>query len=163
MKRCILFLLIFCFLFSGCGVYGDRIKEPVTFYYVRSDYQQDLSVVFESEEREASGHRNDLSYLMALYLMGPANESLRSPVPAGTRIYVETNNQYHVKLTLSESTFGMTDTEFSLICACLSMTCLDITQTETVTITCGSRSASITRDNLALTDSTITNHTKESQ
>lgn len=163
MKRFTAIVLVCCFLLSGCRALADRIKEPVTFYYVRTDYQNDLSIVIGSEEREASGHRDDLSYLMALYLMGPANESLSTPIPSGIRIYVETNNKYHVKLTLSEPSSPLTDAQFSIICACLSMTCLDLTQTETVTITCGSRSASMTRDNLCFSDSTMSTYMEETQ
>lgn len=152
MKRFFCYLLVTAFLFSGCQISGDRIKEPVSFYYVRSDYQTDLSTVFVSEVREASGHKDDLSYLMALYLMGPVSESLQSPIPTGTRIYVETNNKYTVKLQLSEPVIPISDADFSIICACLSMTCLELTQTQTVTIVCGNRNASMTWDTLELFD-----------
>ena len=65
-------MLSLCFLLSGCGFFGERIREPVTFYYLCADYQEKLCCVIVPEEREASGHSGDLSYLLALYQIGPA-------------------------------------------------------------------------------------------
>lgn len=163
MKRLFSLILILSFFLSGCQALGGRIKEPVDFYYIRSDYQEDLSTAFVREQREASGHLDDLSYLMALYLMGPVDESLRSPIPAGTRIFVEENNAYNVKLTLSDTEKSMTDAEFSIACACLSLTCLELTDTKEVTVTSGNRSVTMNRDNLEFTDGSITFYTEETQ
>jgi len=92
MKQFLAFVILICFLFSGCQLVGERIKEPVTFYYIQGDYQDALSDAIASEIREASGHLDDLSYLMALYLMGPTEENHISPLPRGTRIYVVQNS-----------------------------------------------------------------------
>ena len=73
MKRIVCMILALCFLLSGCGSFGARIREPVTFHYLCADYQEKLCCVIVSEEREASGHSGDLSYLLALYQMGPAD------------------------------------------------------------------------------------------
>lgn len=155
MKRFVCFsLILVCFL-SGCQLPGERIKEPVTFYYIRADYQENLTDAFGTELREASGHRADLSYLMALYLMGPVDKTLSSPIPAGTRIYVTENNAYNVKLKLSDTSETLSDVEFSMTCACLAMTCLEITGTNEVTISSASRSVTMTRSNLELSDSSI--------
>lgn len=160
MRKILCCLLFLSLLLSGCQLSGDLIKEPVTFYYVRADYQKDLSGIFVSEQREASGHLEDLSYLIALYLMGPVDESLRSPIPAGTRIYVEENNTYNVKLKLSDTEKTMTDAEFSLASACLSLTCLELTGTEKVTVISGNRSVTMTPDNLELSDISVHNSTE---
>ena len=163
MKRFLCFLLAAALFLSGCQFSGDRIKDPVTFYYIQNDYQNELTTVFGSEEKEASGHRNDLSYLMTLYLMGPASETLRSPIPTGTRINVEANNKYAVKLQLSEPAVPISDADFSMICACLAMTCIEFTQTRSVTIVCGNRNVSMTKDNLELIDSTMSFTTEENE
>ena len=44
MKRLISLILLFGFLLSGCSM-GERIKEPVTFYYIRENYQDDMGDV----------------------------------------------------------------------------------------------------------------------
>ena len=58
MKRTYITALLFCLLLSGCSNIGDHIKDPVTFYYIRSQTQYfDDNAVIVSEEREASGHK----------------------------------------------------------------------------------------------------------
>ena len=155
MKRFLCILLIASAIMSGCQTSGERIKEPVTFYYVKSNYQRELTNAFLSEQREASGHRDDLSYLMALYLMGPIDENLTSPIPAGTRIYIQESNAYNVKLKLSDTEKTLSDAEFSVASACLAMTCLELTGTQTVTVSSGSRSVTMTSGNLELTDTNM--------
>lgn len=153
MKRFCIFLLIFCFVISGCSLSRERIKEPVTFYYLNAEYQffsQDGVIV--SEEREASGHRDDLSYLMALYLMGPSQEGLISPIPRGTRIYFTEQTADNVTLKLSDTAQTMSDIDFSLACACLSLTCLGLTDSDTITIISGERSVTMGEKDLTLFD-----------
>lgn len=153
MKRFFCLLLMLCILLSGCGILGERIKEPVTFYYLKSEYQYfTQDGVIASEEREASGHREDLSYLLALYLMGPAEEELISPVPRGTRIFSAEETAQGVVLQLSDTAATMSETEFSLACACLSLTCLDLTNANQVTINSGERTVTMSRETLTLYD-----------
>ena len=163
MKRFFPLFLILCLLLSGCGLAGEHFKEPVPFYYLRSEYEyftQDGVIV--SEEREASGHREDLTYLLALYLMGPSEEELVSPLPRGIRIFKSEQTTDGITLQLSDSTATMTDLDFSLACACLTLTCLEITDAETVTINSGERSVTMSRDTLSLFDS-IQTSTEETQ
>lgn len=153
MKRFLSLLFVLSLLLSGCGLFSPHIKEPVTFYYLRSEMQYFAKDgVISSEEREASGHREDLSYLMALYLMGPAEEELVSPIPRGTRIFKTTETEEGVSLHMSDTANTMTDIEFSLACTCLSLTCLELTDAPAVTITSGERTITIHRDALTLFD-----------
>ena len=152
MKRilCAALALILAFsLLSGCG---ERVKEPVTFYYLRSGYQENMDTMIVSETREASGHRDNLRYLLAFYLMGPADKELSSPLPRGTVLYALEQETDSVTITLSDTSASLSDSEFSLACACLSMTCMDLVPVEEVTITSGSRSLTLRRDKLILTD-----------
>jgi len=153
MKQFLAFVILICFLFSGCQLVGERIKEPVTFYYIQGDYQDALSDAIASEIREASGHLDDLSYLMALYLMGPTEENHISPLPRGTRIYVVQNSPSGIVLKLSDASKKMTDLQYSLACACLSLTCLELTDADTITITSENRSVTMTSDTILLFDS----------
>ncbi len=155
MKRFCCLLLCLSLLLTGCGFFGERIKEPVTFYYLRDEYQFGSGGgVIGSEIREASGHRDSLSYLLALYLIGPSDEELHSPIPRGINIFSAELVENTVKLKLSDTSASLTDAGFSLACACLTLTCLDLTGAEEVTITSGSRSVTMSRDNLTLFDST---------
>lgn len=155
MRRFLCIIILICLLLSGCHFARERIKDPVTFYYVSNDFQETLTDVITSELREASGHTNDLSYLMALYLMGPVEEDNRSPIPRGTRIYVVQNDASGVVLKLSDTPIRMTDAQFSLACACLSLTCLELTDADTITISNENRSVTMTADTILLFDSTI--------
>lgn len=152
MKRLTALLIALSLFLSGCGVFGERIKEPVTFYYVRSEYAEDMTDVIASEEREASGHLGDLSYLLALYLMGPSSEELVSPIPLGTRFASVEQVGSTISLNMKGTANSLTDAEFTLMCACLTLTCLDMTTADEVTITCEERSVTMTRDSLTLTD-----------
>lgn len=154
MRRFLSVVILYCLLLCGCSVLGERIKEPVTFYYLRSEYTFFAeNGVFVPEEREASGHRDDLGYLLKLYLMGPADDELASPLPRGTRITGVERTDSAITIQLSDNTLGMSDVDFSLAAGCLSLTCFDITQTDSVTVTCAERSVTMSRDNLILYDS----------
>jgi hypothetical protein len=163
MKRIAALMVALSIFLSGCGFFGDRIREPVTFHYLCSVYQKELCCVIVSEEREAAGHTADLSYLLALYQMEPANEEFRSPLPSGTKI-VSNVQDGNIFLELSDTAATLSDLEYSIACACLTLTCLDITDAESVTVRCGSRSKTMTQSSLTLYDeSQIIPPTEESQ
>ncbi len=163
MKRITALLLIAVLLLSGCGWMGERFREPVTFYYLKKDISAVApgEDIFAGELREASGHRQDLSYLMALYLIGPSGEELRTPIPRGTRISSARYEDQTVYLNMSDTSKTMTDIEFSLACTCLSLTCLELTDAQSVTITSGERSVTMGRNTILLKDEIKT--TEDSQ
>ena len=85
MKRLICLLLVSMFILLSACHYSESgdILEPVAFYYPRTSEQFVYGApdgVLAAEMREASGHVNDLEYLIAMYLRGPQDEGLRSPV-----------------------------------------------------------------------------------
>lgn len=161
MKRLICFLLCFCFLLSGCRVSGERIKEPVEFYYVREDYQKSMELVISSEIREASGHREDLSYLLALYSMGPTQKDLKAALPRNTKIIPTERSEERIVLTLSENALTMTDADFTLASACIALTCMDLIDIHQVSVTCGDRNITMQRDNIFLDHILIDNPQEE--
>ena len=150
MKQTFCLILIFCLLLSGCSIGGERIKEPVTFYYINKDYRNDMEQVIVSEMREASGHRDDLDYLLALYSLGPANEELQSPLPRNTKIISMHSEDDSIALNLSASVLEMSDVEFTLASACISLTCMELTGVQQITVTCGDRTITIQKDHLML-------------
>lgn len=155
MKRFMIVLLTVCLILSGCSFGGEWIKEPVTFYYVRENYQKDMEQVLSSEVREAAGHRDDLSYLLALYSMGPSNDGLLSLLPKNTSIIPTERTNYSIAVTLSENTQNLTDADFTLASACIAMTCMDLMEIQQVTVISGDRSITIREDNLMLNNSIV--------
>lgn len=163
MKRILCLMLAFIILLSGCCFLGEQVREPVTFHYLCNHYQEDMCCVIAAEEREATGHTGDLAYLIALYQIGPSDENLSSPLPSGTRISSEMQNG-QVTLELSDEASALSDTEYSIACACLTLTCLDIANAESVTVSCGSRCITMTRNSLTLNDTERqTSPTEENQ
>ena len=165
MKGTLAVFLIFSLLLSGCGIFKEIISEPVTFYYLSTEYTfGSNSGVIAAEEREASNHRQDLTYLLALYLMGPANEDHRSPLPAGTRIINPEQNGSIITMELVNSVRKLSDADLSLACACLTLTCLDITDATEVSITYGEQTVTMHQDSLTLVDdSRVNSETEEAQ
>ena len=136
-------------LLSGCG---QHLKEPVTFYYLRNAYEDKMDCPIAGEQREASGNRDNLKYTLSLYLMGPIGKDLVSPLPRGTVLYTVKQENGTLTIELSNTSALLSDSEFSLACACLSLTCMGLTNTEAVTIVSGNRSLTLSRDNLLLGD-----------
>ena len=119
--------------------------------------------MISSEQREASGHADDLHYLLSLYLIGPSSDELVSPLPWGTRLLGVNRQDGTITLELTDTSFTMTDTEFTLACACLTMTTLSITGGDEVTITSGSRSVTMSRDSLTLIDDSTASTMEETK
>lgn len=155
MKRLISLILLFGVLLSGCSV-GERIKEPVNFYYIRQDYQTEMGEVISAEVREASGHRYDLAYLLALYAMGPSDSGLKSHLPRNTTILPVEHSEEGLVLSILDDIEAMTDAEYTLTCACLAMTCMEIVDAEQITVICGEKSVTFKADNILLSSNTPT-------
>lgn len=143
---------------------GERIKEPVTFYYPRAEYEYGArGSVIGAEERESSGHKNELSYLLTLYLMGPSDDTLVPAMPGNTWIVSMDQTASAITIEFTDTSLSMTDAEYSLACACLSLTCMGLTDAERVTVRSGARSVTMNRDNLTLYDGITAESTEETQ
>lgn len=147
MKRLIGLLLLFSMLLSGCSM-GERIKEPVTFYYIQENYQEEMGNVIAPEVREASGHRYDLAYLLALYSMGPSKAGLVSPFPVNTMILPVEHSEDGLVLSILDEIQDMTDAQYTLASACLATTFMEIIDVEQITVICGDRSVTLKADSL---------------
>lgn len=155
MKRLLCLVLtaavVICLL-PGCA---ERVKEPVTFYYLRTSTGRDLGPEIVGEVREGSGHRDNLRYLLSFYLMGPADKELSSPLPRGTTLYQLEQTESSVTISISDTTQTLSDSRFSLACACLSLTCMELLPVKEITVISGSRNTTIRRDNLILKDTVV--------
>jgi len=140
MKRFAGFLLILVLVFSGCAMGSNRLKEPVTFYYPRVHDQQEAYDDFfsggaiGSEKREASGHRNDLNYLLPMYLLGPLDKDLKRPFAADCRVVSITWEDRTVTVKLNAMAANPDEMKLTLDCACLATTCMELTDAQTVII-----------------------------
>jgi len=137
---------------TGCVSYTEGLRDPVTFYYVRRDYREDMSSPIGSEQREASGHQLDLHYLLSLYMMGPSQEALVRAFPQGTKVMSLEREGSALDLVLSDVEDRLSEAEYALACLCLSRTLLELTDAQSVTIASGSRSITMTNDNVSTQD-----------
>lgn len=165
MKRPVCLILVFLLLLPGCAIGQERHKEPVTFYYLRShedadDYQSFFSDgAIGSETREASGHRQDLNYLLAMYLQGPLREDLQSPFPTGCRTVEIGQDGTALTIRLNAVMAQLGEMELTVASACLAKTCFALADVNTVHVEARSAgddilfTRSFTTDNLLLEDS----------
>lgn len=157
-----LLCLILCLLLlCGCQSHNDK-DNTVAFYYCQANHTTILeeSIVLP-EYREISASPLDLRNVLSLYLIGPLDEDLVSPF-RGMKLVSVTTQDSHLFLELSCNDRSLTDIGFSLACACLTMTCLELAEVSQVSITCGERTATMNGDNLFLMDN-ITQQTSPSE
>lgn len=157
MKRilCILMLLSILFSLIGCQTRQD---DRIRFYYCREpkNYQYyETDSVICAEDRVIPNHNDNLRYIIGLYLAGPSEEGLRCPLPQNVKIMTADRSTESVKLTFSDLGDSITDVEFTIACACLTMTCVDLTGCTQVTVISGERSLTMTTESFRLVDSAI--------
>ncbi len=155
MKRLLCLLLILSQLFPLLGC-GKGHQDQATFYYERAEYQYgSADAVLVPEARDITGHVGELRFLLSLYLTGPLDEKLTSPFPRGTRLEDLVLEDGSLRIYLSDIGSRVSQAQFSLACACLTLTCLELTSADQVTIHSGSRSITMDRDSLVLDDNII--------
>ena len=159
MKRLVCLIMVCFFLFFlGCN--ATTTKDSTRFYYSRTNYAFGTeSAVLTSENRDITGHEGDLQYLLSLYLVGPLNEELCSPFPASTKILSVEEKNTAVIIEISDCSKTLTESQFSLACACLTMTTFHLSGCEQVTIVSGDRSITLDQSAFLLYDSPISQET----
>lgn len=145
-------------LLSAIFLPGCSSAEPKgsSFYYCRklSDYRYfEEQGVIRAESRDLTGHKNDLRYMVSLYLAGPMEEDLVSPFTNATMLISAELTDNKVYIELSGHNKILTDSEFSLACACMTLTCMDYTSCESVTVVSGGRSVTMDASSILLYDS----------
>lgn len=160
MKRLTALLLLCALVLGGCA-FLPSAPEKVTFYYVRRDYAQDMSSPIAPELRDAAGLQGNLSHLLSVYLMGPSWDSLSGPFSVNVRLQELTRTGETLNVLLTDAAYLLSDSEYSLGCACVALTLFDATDANLVVITSGSRTLSINRNQLIYQDVPPTDETEE--
>ena len=152
MKRFFCVLLCLTLALSLWGCVRERPDES-NFFYCRTKMRYDgESGVPVCEKRDTMGHEGNLQHLIPLYLMGPLGEGLESPFPEGTHLEKVKQAAGTVYVELSGIDEGFSDSRFTLACACLTLTCLDLTDAVAVSVTDGTRTLTMDRASLILRD-----------
>ena len=142
-------LLLLC----GCGRKGKPLFDPVYLYYPRTEYDYgsaDSAITWEA--MDGTGHMDDFEFLLSEYFAGPIDEGLVKPFPMGTTLLSARLEEDDFLLEISPEALELPEHQFTLGCSCLSMTCFELTQAETVTVSCGEKSLTIRRNGMLLAD-----------
>ena len=148
----LLLCALICLSCLGCDISDG---SSVNFYYYRNpdEYQYfEESGAIQTEARDLLGHLDDLRYMVGLYMAGPMDENLLVPFSKSTKLITAQQNGSRVYIELSDHTNALTDSEFTLACTALTLTCMDFTECSDVTITSGYRTMTLNTDNIILTD-----------
>lgn len=156
---CIFLACLMLVCLTSCS---SEDPNAITFYYCREPeayrFFEETGVIGR-ETRDITGHRNDLRYMVSLYLAGPMEEELISPFTKATRLVSAELSGREIHIELSGHNKIMTDSEFSLACACLTLTCMDFMDCDAVTIVSGERTMTMNTENIFLYDTLPTQET----
>ncbi len=163
--RLLIFALLLCL--AGCAAQQQQPQQPVNFYYRQNpdSIRFDTPIVLP-ERRDAADYPEDLSALLALYLRGPAADTLVSPFPPGTRLLSVKLEDALVVLQMSAGFADLHGMDLTIACACLTMTCLDLTDAQQVRISVpdalldGAKSVTMDRSALLLLENSAQSDTK---
>lgn len=132
---CIFLCIALLFALLGCQSNEDEILEPVSFYYrVRTDNQEQVPQLIESELRDASKLSGDILTLLNCYIEGPDSSKLFSPFPPELQVLSCITEQEKTTITLSSEFSQLSGTDLSIACACITLTTAGLLNTAQVTI-----------------------------
>ena len=153
----LLLALIILSSFTGCGR-SEQYEVPLSFYYLSAqlDYGAD-SAAIKPQLREGKGLVSTETILQ-LYFAGPQGENFNTPFPAGLRLVSTAQEADTLYLTVSDELSQLSGLDLTLACCCITLTCLDITDVESVCIQAetatlgGEKTITMNRDCLLLLD-----------
>lgn len=160
MKNKLVVLLLTVIVLIGCG--GCRRTEqfevPLSFYYLSTqlNYGADCAVI-TPQIREGKGFSSPEAILQ-LYFAGPLGEDFKTPFPAGLHLVATGQEADTLYLTVSDELSQLSGLDLTLACCCITLTCLEITDAETVCIQAetatlgGEKTITMNRDCLLLLD-----------
>lgn len=155
MKRIFPLMLAALVLMPLLTACANAQPNSVSFYYCRDPEQYQYfepDAVIQKERREVVEHRNDLKYMLSLYLAGPLTENFVRPFTKSTKLLSVEKQGTALQIELSDHTAAMNDAQFSLSCAALTLTCTEITNCTYVTVISGERTVTMDRDSILLLD-----------
>lgn len=133
--RCLSLILVLLLLLSACSFITP--KNIVSFYYPRSSLQSsdgNSQLFYSVENREITDDAKNLRYLLSLYFKGPLGNNRTSPFPADTHVVTLDQHAGQLYIQLNDEFGHLSGMDLTIACACISLTCFDLTDAERVTI-----------------------------
>ena len=157
----ILFAVIALHL-AGCSFASEDPGYTATLYYIRSEYEYHSTENVIVGETRSLAYKAEISQLLDLYLAGPVDDGLISPIPKGTELIDIQEYSGLLEITFSDTAQTLSDAQFSLACVCLGKTLMEDPGIIQMTVFSGERSMTVDRNNYLLTDEVgATETTKE--
>ena len=114
---------VFLQILLGCGAAKDDYKEPVNFYYEKTNVSYNSSSgVIEKETREGSVFQGNLTAFLHAYLRGPESDILQSIIPSdvylvsceiiGNTAYITLSSQF--ANCCCENRLGIADLKYTV-------------------------------------------------
>ena len=162
MKKLTAWILILVLMATFCACDSKDKIPPLVFHYPWANLEEAMRqdptcTAIGSEERDISGTRDSLRYVLTLYFRGPLDPNLVSPFPMGTTVVATQKEEGRIIVTLSNAFSHLKDMDQTLACICLAKTCFGLSDAKTVNIQTddpnNNISITITRDNYLLEDS----------
>ena len=128
MKKLLLVLLILSLAFS-CAACAEGSENQTVFYYLRTPE----TIAYGQPDALIAPASLDISQelplgdALQLYLNGPVDETLRSPIPKGTYLLSIMERRDVLVLVLSEAFSELDGIQLTLAGACLAATCHSLT------------------------------------
>lgn len=180
MKRfiCLILALLLTLSCTACIKNQESDPNSAAFYYVRTAFYENdpdtfphgsVDSLFASESRDITGRADDLTYILHLYLKGPASPELTAPFQANLSLVDAAVAGDCVEVTLSDVLTTLSGIDLTVACACITLTCLELTGAGSVTIRTqlptdeGGISVTMTADDLVLLDVTAPNPTEPTE
>lgn len=160
MRKLLALLLILSLLLAGCSQADTGYITALKFYYPlqTTDYTMG-SAYLQPELREGAGLDKRIENILDLYLAGPADPiTYRMPFQYNTRVVSVSREIGILNVTLSSGFATYTGLDLTIACACITMTCLELTSAETIRIRAkdttldGAEFIEMSRDSLLLID-----------
>ena len=136
MRKIIVFMLILSLLLTGCAREDRGFITALKFYYPlqNADYSMGASYL-QPELREGGGLDKSVANILNHYLEGPADlETYRMPFQYNTKVVSISREIGILNVTLSSGFATYTDLDLIIACACITMTCLELSDAQTIRI-----------------------------
>ena len=137
MKRFIAFILIFSLSLccTACTRKNVSLQKPAAFYYCNAEVPYDGKTGgITAEMRESANFADDMIALLNEYLKGPLAEGFLSPFPDNVRIASFNTSATTVTVVLSREFSQLSGLDLIIACACITMTCLELSDAQTIRI-----------------------------
>ena len=134
MRKVLFIFLAVLMLLTGCTPAAQKTQAPVSFYYIRAEFDYNSADGVIAAELRESINCADVNEILELYFRGPDDETLQLPFPTSTElISVELKDNTAV-ITLTDNFSGLTGMNLTLACACITHTVINLTGATQVAI-----------------------------